>query len=51
MERDDGYIEGIWKRQVKLEGFMSKFTGQYEVSMVVLRDVTLHTKIRKKQMK
>ena len=45
------YIEGIWKRQVEKEGFMSKFTGQYEVSVVVLRDGTLHTQIRKREMK
>jgi len=45
------YIEHVWKRQVKMEGFVSKFTGQYEVSVAVLRDGALHTKVRKKQMK
>lgn len=37
------YIEGMWKRQVKMEGFLSKFTGQYEVSVVVLRWNIAHT--------
>lgn len=30
---------------------MSKFTGHYKVSMVVLRDGALHTQIRERQMK
>lgn len=37
------YIEGMGKREVKMEGFLSKFTGQYEVSVVVLRWNIAHT--------
>lgn len=45
------YRQGIWKKQVKMDEFETKCTGQCEVSVVVLRGGTLDMKLRKRQMK
>lgn len=45
------YRQGIWNRQVTTVELVTKCTGQCEVSVVVLRGGTLHTKLGKREMK